>query len=89
MKTLAIIAATLLTAAPAYAQQNGWTSENYGNPNTTYYRGTGANQGWSGSSETYGNPNTTYYNFQGPNGEHQTCTAQNYGNPNTTYTSCN
>ena len=76
-----------MIAVPAFAQ-SGWTSNNYGSPYTTYYNGTGANSGWSGTANNYGNPNMTHYNFQGPNGRSLNCTSNNYGG-STTYTDCN
>ena len=87
MKTLtALTVATLLIAAPAYAQQGGWTSNDYGT-GTTYYNGTGSNRGWSGTANDYGT-GTTYYHFNGPHGQQQTCHTNDYGT-GTTYTNCN
>lgn len=75
-----------LIASPAFAQ-SGWNSQNFGG-GLTYYNGTGANQGWSGTSQNFGG-DETYSTFTGPHGQQQTCVTQDFSNGGgQTYTTC-
>lgn len=77
MTRLALAAALLLAAAPAFAQN--WTTDQIGR--STYYNGS---NGWHGTSDQIGN--STYSTFTGPNGQMRNCTSDRIGS--SVYTSC-
>jgi len=78
MVRLALAAALLLAATPAFAQN--WTQRQMGS--TTYYD---SDNGWSGTGRRMGS--TYYQDFSGPNGQMKSCTSRQMGS--TVYTDCN
>jgi hypothetical protein len=88
MKTALIALAAFFIAVPAMAQ-SGWTSSTPGGGPTTFFSGTGGNQGWNGTAMTPGGGPTTFYNFTGPNGQMRNCTSMTPGGGPTTFTNCN
>jgi len=78
MTRLALAAALLLAATPAFAQN--WTSNQVGD--STFYRN---NDGWRGTSNQVGD--STFSSFHGPDGQTRRCTSNRIGD--SVFTNCN
>jgi len=78
MTRLALAAALLLAATPAFAQH--WTQ--YQSGNQTHYN---SDSGWNGYG--YQTGNTYWQNFSGPQGQSRTCSSYQIGG--TVHTNCN
>jgi hypothetical protein len=78
MTRLALAAALLLAATPAFAQN--WTESQVGS-----YRYYNSDNGWHGTGNQVGS--YYYQQFTGPNGQSKHCTSSQVGSY--TYTNCN